>query len=114
MAYNEALAARLDELVKNTKKKFTRKEMFGGVGYLLNGNMCVGVYKDDLIVRFNPMESTALMKKNGVKPFDITGRPMKGWLLVQPEGQKGKQLESWLNVALAFVNTLPKKTTGKK
>ena len=53
MAYDEFLSKRIDELIKG-KKGFTRKEMFGGVGYLLNGNMCVGVHKDELIIRYDP------------------------------------------------------------
>ena len=108
MPYNETLAKRIDEILKG-KNNFTRREMFGGVGYLLNGNMCVGVFKDDLIVRFDPKISEVVMKNKGVKPFDITGRPMKGWLLVSPEGVKSNELNKWFGVALDFVKTLPKK-----
>ena len=108
MAYNEILAKRIDELLKG-KKNFSRKEMFGGVGYLLNGNMCVGVFKDDLIVRFDPRVTDEVMKKKAVKPFDITGRPMKGWLLVSPEGVEGTELNKWFELAFAFAKTLPSK-----
>jgi hypothetical protein len=108
MAYSEKLAKRIDGLVKG-KKNFTRKEMFGGVGYLFKGNMCVGIHKDDLIVRFDPTMSDKLMNKKGVKPFAITGPPMKGWLLVGPEGVKRKELDKWFDTALSFVKTLPAK-----
>ena len=108
MAYNEALAKRIDEII-NGKKNFVRKEMFGGVGYLFKGNMCVGVFKDDLIVRFDPKITDEVMKKKGVKPFDITGRPMKGWLLVSPDGIKGNDLYKWFDTAFSFVKTLPAK-----
>jgi len=107
MAYDADLAQRISALLKN-KKNFTRKEMFGGVGYLLNGNMCVGVHKHDLIVRFNPQQTDEFMKKQRVKPFDITGRPMKGWLLVEG-GASGKELAEWLDIATSFVKSLPQK-----
>lgn len=108
MAYSESLAKRLDEMLKG-KKGFSRKEMFGGVGYLFNGNMCVGVHKDELIVRFDPKTTNELMKKKDVRPFEITGRPMKGWLLVDPGGIKGNELDKWFDIAFSFVKTLPKK-----
>ena len=108
MAYDASLAKRIDELIKK-KKAFTRKEMFGGIGYLLNGNMCVGIFKDDLIVRFDPKKSDELLKKKHVKPFDLTGRPMKGWLLVSPEGAKGGDLDKWFGIALDFAKTIPAK-----
>ena len=108
MAYNILLSQRIDQLIKN-KKGFTRKEMFGGIGYMFNGNMCVGIHKDDLIVRFDSEMNDTLMSKKNVKPFDITGRPMKGWLLVNVEGVKGNELEKWFELALAFVKKLPSK-----
>ena len=60
--------------------------MFGGVGFLLNGNMLVGVWKDSLIVRLGPDQGEEALLEPHVKEFDITGRPMKGWVLVEPEG----------------------------
>ena len=89
MPYNESLSKRIEGIIKTTKG-FSRKEMFGGVGYMLHGNMCVGVHKDDLIVRFDP-KSTA------------------GWLLVEPGGTKGTQLNNWIELAMHFVKTLPGK-----
>jgi TfoX/Sxy family transcriptional regulator of competence genes len=108
MSWNESLAERIDEMLKG-RKGFTRKEMFGGVGYLLNGNMCIGVNKDDLIVRYDPKQAEELMKKKGARPFDIAGRPMKGWVLVNNEGIKGDGLSKWFEIAFSFVKTLPKK-----
>jgi TfoX/Sxy family transcriptional regulator of competence genes len=108
MAYNILLSQRIDQLIKN-KKGFTRKEMFGGIGYMFNGNMCVGVHKDDLIVRFDPEISDSLMSKKNVMPFAITGRPMKGWLLVNDEGVKGNELEKWFELAFAYIKKLPPK-----
>jgi hypothetical protein len=108
MAYNVSLSERIDQLIKN-KKGFIRKEMFGGIGYMLNGNMCIGIHKDDLIVRFDPATSESLLSKKHVKPFAITGRPMKGWLLVNNESLKDKELEKWFELAFTFVKTLPPK-----
>ena len=108
MAYNESLAKRIDELIKG-KKNFTCKQMFGGVGYLLNGNMCVGVHKDELIIRYDPKLTEEINKTKNVHPFDITGRPMKGWSLVSGEGIKGSALNKWFELSSGFVKSLPKK-----
>lgn len=108
MPYDPLLAQRIDELVKG-KNGFAAKKMFGGVGYLLNGNMCIGVFKDDLIVRFDPDKTEQLMVQKHVKPFDITGRAMKGWLMVEPAGVKGAGLNKWFTIAQQFVKTLPVK-----
>ena len=107
MAYDADLAEKIEALIKK-RKNVTRKDMFGGVGFLLNGNMCLGVHKNDLIVRFNPNKTNELMKKAHVKPFDITGRPMKGWLLVSGEAAR-EELNQWLDISLEFVQTLPAK-----
>jgi len=109
MAYDEALSKRLDELIKG-KKGFTRKEMFGGIAYLLNGNMCVGVHKTELIIRYDPKLTEEITSTKNVHPFDITGRPMKGWSLVNSEGVKGDALKKWFDLSFSFAKSLsPKK-----
>jgi len=108
MAYNEKLAERLRSELKGVP--FIEKKMFGGVGFLLYGNMAVGVYKDDLIVRLDPARHDKLIKKSGAKLFDITGRPMKGWLMIEPIGCKtAKQLSTWVKEGMEFALTLPPK-----
>ena len=108
MAYNVKLAERIRAELGEVP--FVEKKMFGGVGFLLHGNMAVGVYKEDLIVRLNPARHDKLLKKAGVKLFDITGRPMKGWLMVEPEGCKtAKQLSIWVKEGVEFALTLPPK-----
>ena len=108
MAYNEKLAERLRSELKGMP--FVEKKMFGGVGFLLHGNMAVGVHKDDLIVRLEPTRHDKLLKKTGAKLFDITGRPMKGWLMVEPNGCKtAKQLSAWVKEGVEFALTLPPK-----
>ncbi|TMI87166.1 MAG: TfoX/Sxy family protein [Bacteroidetes bacterium] len=108
MAYDESLAKRIDELVKG-KKGVTRKQMFGGIAYLLNGNMCVGVHKDELIIRYDPKKTEEITTDKHVRPFDITGRPMKGWSLVNKEGTKGSGLDKWFEFSLSYVKSLPAK-----
>jgi hypothetical protein len=108
MAYNEAIAKRIEELIKGNKG-FTKKEMFGGVGYLFNGNMCVGVHKDELIIRYDPKMTDEVNKDKNVRMFDITGRPMKGWSLVNANGVKGPALNKWFDLSFSFAKSLPKK-----
>jgi TfoX/Sxy family transcriptional regulator of competence genes len=95
MAYNLKLAERIRSELSGIP--YVEKKMFGGVGFLLNGNMACGVNKDDLIVRVEPEKHSALLKKPHVRPFDMTGRPMKGWLVVDADGLKtDKQLSTWI------------------
>jgi hypothetical protein len=109
MAFSEALAERIRKRLAR-RKNVEEKKMFGGVGFLLNGNMLVGVWKESLIVRLDAEEGEAAMLEPHVKPFDITGRPMKGWLLLEPAGVEGDaQLSGWIGRALKFVATLPAK-----
>ena len=108
MAYDLKLAERirskLDEL------PFEEKKMFGGVGFLLNGNMACGVNEDNLILRIDPEKQNTLLKKPHAKPFDLTGKPMKGWLVVEADGVKtDKQLSAWVKEGLEFASTLPPK-----
>jgi TfoX/Sxy family transcriptional regulator of competence genes len=108
MAYNLKLAERIRTELEGIP--FVEKKMFGGVGFLIHGNMACGVYKEDMIVRVNPEKHMKLLKKPHVKPFDITGRPMKGWLAVEPEGCKTKkQMGTWVKEGVEFALTLPPK-----
>jgi len=83
--------------------------MFGGIAFLLKGNMLVGVHKDALIARIPPDDTDAALREKHARVFDITGRPMRGWILVEPAGIAGPGLERWIERALAFVRTLPAK-----
>jgi TfoX/Sxy family transcriptional regulator of competence genes len=109
MAFSEALAERIRQRLAR-RKNVEEKKMFGGVGFLLNGNMLLGVWKDSLIVRLGPDEGEEALKEPHVKEFDITGRPMKGWVLVAPEGvEADDQLKGWIQRAVKFVGKLPAK-----
>ena len=109
MAFSEALAARIRQGLAR-RKGIEEKKMFGGIGFLLNGNICVGVWKESLIVRLGPEEYEDALKESFVKEFDITGRAMKGWVLVEPEGiEADDQLNAWIQKAVKFVMKLPMK-----
>ena len=109
MAYDEQLEKRLHKLIAE-RNDFHARKMFGGVGFLLHGNMCFGIWKDNLILRLGkPQAQNALRNKN-IKPFDITGRVMKGWVMVAPGGMKSKEtLRQWVRQAIDFVSQLPRK-----
>jgi TfoX/Sxy family transcriptional regulator of competence genes len=109
MAFSETLAERIRRGLAR-KKNIDEKKMFGGIGFLLNGNMLVGVWKDSLIVRLGPDDGDEALKEPHIKPFDITGRAMNGWVLVEPEGvQRDDQLKGWIQRAVKFVGALPAK-----
>jgi hypothetical protein len=109
MAFDEDLANRIREQL-HRRRDIEEKKMFGGVGFLLNGNILVGVWKDELIVRLGPEQGDDALREPHVRVFDITGRAMKGWVLVAPEGTEGDdQLADWIGLALAFVEGLPAK-----
>jgi TfoX/Sxy family transcriptional regulator of competence genes len=109
MAFSEALAERIRQQLAR-RKNVEEKKMFGGVGFLLNGNTLVGVWKDSLIVRLGKDEGEAVLLEPHVKEFDITGRAMKRWGLVAPAGvESDDQLGGWIQRAVKFVRTLPAK-----
>jgi len=92
------------------RKGVQEKRMFGGVGFLLHGHMCVGVWKDSLVARLGPEQGEGAMREPHVKAFDITGKAMTGWVLVGPQGVAGDdQLKDWVRRAVGFVETLPAK-----
>ncbi|MHA2392683.1 MAG: TfoX/Sxy family protein [Promethearchaeota archaeon] len=107
MVYNEKMDLKLNELVSKWKN-LTKKKMFGGTGYLVNGNMVVGIHKDYYILRLGVKNAITAMKLPKTKAFDITGRPMKGWIMAE-EGAFNDvdDLKNWLAEAKEFVDTLP-------
>ena len=109
MAFNEALAERIRRHLAR-RKSVAERQMFGGIGFLLNGNLLVGVRNDSLIVRLDPAESDAALNEPHVRAFDVGGRPMKGWLLVAPAGvEADDQLRAWVARSAEFVSKLPAK-----
>jgi TfoX/Sxy family transcriptional regulator of competence genes len=109
MAFSEALTGRIRQRLARRKNVEERK-MFGGIGFLLNGNLLVGVWKESLVVRLGEKEGEEALKVPHVKEFDITGRPMRNWVLVGPEGiQDDEQLSAWVQRAVKLVGALPAK-----
>lgn len=109
MPYNQIIDDRIRKIVSQWENT-NAKNMFGGVCHLLNGNMVAGVYKDYLILRMGVEEAEQALENPHVRMFDITGRPMKGWVMVSEDGFVTKEeLTLWLNKARTFVETLPPK-----
>lgn len=109
MAFDELLAQRIREVVAQVPG-FTEKKMFGGVGYMLNGNMACGVNGSDLIVRVGPERYEQALTLPASKPFDMTGRPMRGWITVSAEDLlDDTDLEQWVRQGIEFALTLPPK-----
>ena len=111
MPYDEALATRLRQALDALgASDVVENRMFGGVGMMIDGNMCGGVHKDRLIVRVGPEAYERALAQPFAGELDITGRPMRGWVVVAPEGcRSSADLLSWAEMGLAFVRTLPPK-----
>ena len=114
MAYNEELAQRIRQTF-SADDGFEEKKMFGGLAFMLGGNMVCGITKDDLMARIGPDAHEAALERPGARPMDFTGRPMKGIVFVGPEGYASDDdLRSWLEATLAFATTLPPKESKPK
>lgn len=114
MAYDEKLAARVREYFAPMKKT-EEKHMFGGICFMLNDKMCIGVSKDELMVRFDPELQEKVMEKNGARPMDFTNKIMKGYAFVNPDGVKNKKdLDYWVNLALDFNSRAKSSKKSKK
>jgi TfoX/Sxy family transcriptional regulator of competence genes len=110
MAYDEELADRIRELIA-VEAGLTEMRMFGGLAFLIDGNMSVGVSgQGGLMVRIDPAETDALVAKPHARPFEMRGRAMQGWLRVDSEGVRTKrQLEPWVRRGVAYARSLPPK-----
>ncbi len=108
MAYDEKLAARIRKLIANDDR-MTERKMFGGIAFMLNGNMFCGIVRENLMARIRPEEYEDALAHPYARPMDFTGRPSKGMVFVGPGGFAGKGLASWLERSRKFVETLPPK-----
>lgn len=114
MAYNETLANRVRELISTREKMIEEKRMFGGLCFMVNNKMCVGVESNRLMVRFDPEMTDEVMSKRGVTPMDFTKKIMKGYLFVDiAELDTKKKVEYWITLALDF-NKIAKASKPKK
>jgi hypothetical protein len=109
MAFDAKLAARIRRQLGN-RAGLVEKQMFGGVAFLLNGNMCCGVHGEELIVRLAPEDTDQALARPNTHRFDLTGRPMQGWILVKPKGlATAAALRKWIGIASRYAASLPPK-----
>lgn len=109
MAFDQGLAFRIEEILAETPGLMIKK-MFGGIGYLVNGNMACGVSQNALIVRLAVEEYPEALRKPFTRKFDMTGREMRGWILVDPPGIEDDQdLITWVQTGINYATSLPPK-----
>lgn len=109
MTYDETLAERIRQALA-VREGLTEKKMFGGIAFMLRGNMCCGIVRDELMVRVGPERFEETLARPHARPMDFTGRPMKGMVYVGPEGIKSDaDLAAWLRRGVEFAATLPPK-----
>ena len=114
MAYDELLADRIRGSLKENQTAFEEKKMFGGICFLVDEKMCLGVIKDDLMIRIDPENQDKFLQEKGCRPMDFTKRPMKGFLYVGPEGiDMDDDLNKWVKRCLEF-NPRAKSSKKKK
>ena len=113
MAYDEQLAVRIRTLLAN-RTDVTERKMFGGLTFMIRGHMCCGVNGDELIVRLDPDRQDAALARPHARPMDLTGRPMRGFITVQPEGLKGGALNRWVREAVIRAESLPPKQANAR
>lgn len=109
MAYDDGLAHRVREAL-GPRPGLSEREMFGGLGFMLGGNMCCGVTGDSLVARVGPGAYDDALETPDARPFDFTGREMRGWVFVDHDGlSSDRALAEWVGRSLEFVETLPPK-----
>lgn len=109
MIVDEGLAQRIRSVL-GKRPELVEKKMFGGVGFMLNGNMVCGIHKEYLIVRFGSERYSEAITLPHTKAFDMTGKPMTGWIMVAPEGYADtRDLTDWIQQGVDYVSTLPPK-----
>ncbi|MGH9630165.1 MAG: TfoX/Sxy family protein [Bryobacteraceae bacterium] len=109
MPYDERLAERVRSALSGRKEDITERRVFGGVAFLVGGNMCCGVTKDLLVLRLGSQGAELALGRAHIREMDFTGKPTKGMVYVEPQGVRSDaQLQAWLEEAMKFARTLPK------
>ena len=115
MAYSDTLANRVRQLLAPKNLLVEEKKMMGGLTFMVNGKMCVGILKDDLMARIAPEEYENALEQNGCREMDFTGKPMKGFVFIDPQGtDQDEDLEYWIKLALNFNKRAKSSKKGKK
>jgi TfoX/Sxy family transcriptional regulator of competence genes len=113
VAYDERLAERVRDILA-ADPALTERKMFGGLAFMLDGNMCCGIVEDRLMLRLGADRAQSALERRHVQPMDFTGRPMTGMVYVAPEGLRGKALRPWVEQAAGFARTLPPKRPNSR
>jgi len=112
VAYDAHLADRI-RLILNGTTEFSERKMFGGLTFLVNGQMCCGVLKNDLVLRLTPEQADTALRQPHTRPMDFTGKPMKSMIYVSPLGTDSEQaLEAWVRTAVRLARSAPGKKSG--
>ena len=115
MKSNELLIERIRSILLQRRGMFSEKKMFGSVCFMLNGNICVGAWKGSLLARCDKNKHDETLQEPYTKPADMSGRIMKGWVLVDPEGiEYEEDLTEWINRAIKFTGSLPSKNSSSE
>lgn len=114
MAYDQNLSDRVERALKSTGTYFETKHMFGGVAFMVDDKMCLGIVKEDLMARVGPEKEAEALSQDGARPMEFTGRPLKGYVYVAPDAiDTDDRLSMWVQWALEF-NPLAKSSKKKK
>lgn len=109
MVHNQLIEIRLRDIYSDIEGS-SEKKMFGGIAFFINGNMSCGVHKDHLVVRCGPEKYDELLQQSGVKEFDITGKSMNGWIMIDAKNlESDETFKKWTALGIRFVQSLPSK-----
>lgn len=112
MAFDEFLADRIRVALKEKKVRFIEKQMMGGLAFMVDDKMCVGVIKNNMMARIDPDVYEVSITRQNCRPMDFTGKPMKGWIFLEPEAiDMDNDLNEWVQMALDYN---PKAKSSKK
>lgn len=114
VAYNELLSDKIEQILNEKKIHYSTKRMFGGLCYMVDQKMCIGIVKEEMMARINPNIYESSLKEEGINKMNFTGRPMKGYIFIQPQiWDQDDKLEYWIQKCLDF-NPLAKASKKKK
>ena len=114
MAFDETLAGRIRSVLKR-RRDVVEKRMFGGIAFMVRGHMCCGVVGPSLMIRVDPEQEAEFLQEPAARPMDFTGRPMRGFLFIDPTGTRdAASLRNWIGRATAHVETKPRKASVKR